>query len=170
LPQANDRRFADLIAQYGDALSRLAAGYEAEPADRADLLQDIAVALWSALPRFRGECSERTFVYRIAHNRGLTHRSRRRRHTALLSEADHVADPQPDPEARAEANRRQEILMTAVRRLPETYRTVVMLTLEGLSNREVADVVGTSENNVAVRLTRARHLLRGLLSKTESQR
>jgi len=60
--------------------------------------------------------------------------------------------------------------MAAVRSLPETYRSAVMLTLEGLSNREVADIVGTTENNIAVRLTRARHLLRQRLSKPEFAR
>ena len=67
-------RFGRLLQEHGPALNRLAAGYEWDPVERQDLLQDIALAIWRALPAFRGESSERTFVFRIAHNRGLTHR------------------------------------------------------------------------------------------------
>jgi RNA polymerase sigma factor (sigma-70 family) len=51
-----------------------------------------------------------------------------------------------------------------VRQLPLGLRQVVVLTLEGLSQREIADVVGITEGNVAVRLTRARALLSRLLN------
>ena len=54
-------------------------------------------------------------------------------------------------------------MQAAVRELPLGLRQVVVLTLEGLSNAEVADVVGISENNVAVRMTRARAELTRLL-------
>src|SRR5215468_12391204 len=63
--------FDRIMNEYGQALSRLAASYEPVPSQREDLLQEIVLAIWQALPRFRGECSERTFIYRIAQNRGL---------------------------------------------------------------------------------------------------
>lgn len=53
--------------------------------------------------------------------------------------------------------------MRAIHALPEQYRGTVLMTLEGFSHRDIADVVGISENNVAVRLTRARQRLRRLL-------
>ena len=62
---------------------------------------------------------------------------------------------------------RQDRLRAAVQALPIGMRQVIVLTLEGLSNAEVADVVGISENNVAVRLTRARaELARQLNSRS----
>jgi DNA-directed RNA polymerase specialized sigma24 family protein len=70
-------RFDSIVAQYGAALGRLAAVYGGDDG-RDDLLQEILIGIWQALPRFRGEASERTFVFRIAHNRGITHRATRR--------------------------------------------------------------------------------------------
>ena len=154
------------MTAFGPALARLAAGYEADPAEREDLVQEIAIALWRALPRFRGECSERTFVYRVAHNRGLTHRARRRRRHEPLDHAPEPIDPRPGPEASVLSSQRHERLAHAVRQLDPALRVVVLLTLEGLSNREVAEVVGITENNVAVRLTRARRKLRDLLAES----
>lgn len=56
-------------------------------------MQDIWLAVRRALPGFRGDCSERTFIYRIAHNRALTHAGRSRAATAPLEEALDVLDP-----------------------------------------------------------------------------
>ena len=71
--QALETQFARILSEYGAAISRLAFSYEAVASVREELVQEIALAIWQALAHFRGDCSERTFVYRIAHNRGLTH-------------------------------------------------------------------------------------------------
>jgi RNA polymerase sigma-70 factor, ECF subfamily len=158
-------RYERLLREHGAALRRVASGYEFDAARRDDLFQEICLALWRALPRFRGDCSERTFVFRIAHNRGLTHRARRPwAATAELAEAEQVPDPGAGPETAARQAERGARLRAAVARLPLEPRQVLTLTLEGLTPREISDVVGISENNVAVRLSRARKLLREALS------
>lgn len=68
-----DRELERVLAAHAAALSRVAASYESRPALREELLQDIVFAIWRALPSFRGESSERTFVLRIATNRALSH-------------------------------------------------------------------------------------------------
>jgi RNA polymerase sigma factor (sigma-70 family) len=165
------QRFERVVREYGAALARLAAAYAPDRADRDDLSQEILVAIWRALPRFRGESSERTFVFRVAHNRGITYRSRRRHHPRLEAEAeaeaaaDAVPDAGPDPAALLARSRRHQRLVAAVGELPEPHRQAVMLHLEGLTNREIAGVQGTTEDNVAVRLARARKALRLLLGE-----
>lgn len=160
-----DERYDRILRQEGAALRRVAAAYEPDPARREDLFQDVCLAIWQALQRFRGESSERTFVFRIAHNRGLTHRSRRRPAAAAteLEEAAVLADPGPGPEATAREGQRRERLRAAVLALPLEPRQVITLTLEGLSPREIAEVLGITENNAAVRLSRARRALRQIL-------
>lgn len=157
-----DRRdtFDGALRDFGDALWRLTAGYARSEADRKDLHQDILVALWEALPRFQGRSSLRTFVYRIAHNRGLSFRSyeARRRH-ASMEEAE-FADPGPGPDEQADLSRKRQLLQEAVRSLPPPLRQPIMLHLDGVPNAEIAEIVGISEGNVAVRLTRARKTLR----------
>jgi RNA polymerase sigma factor (sigma-70 family) len=154
--RARDAQFAALLDAYGPRIARVASAYTRSVAERDDLSQEIAVALWQAFPRFRGECSEKTFVYRIAHNRGLTYASRRRTHAP---EVDAV-DAAPDPEARLGAEQRHAALLDAIRRLPVAQRQVVTLALEELSHDEIAEVLGTTANNVGVRLSRARDALR----------
>jgi RNA polymerase sigma factor (sigma-70 family) len=161
-----EQSFDRLITANGPALARLAGAYTNTPSDRDDLLQEIAMALWQALPRFRGECSERTFLFRIATNRAIAYLARRRIYS-LNEEAVEVHDPAPDPEAGLVQEQREERLRGAIRRLPLVYRQAITLSLEGLGYGEIAAVLGISESNVGVRLTRARQILRESLERVQ---
>jgi RNA polymerase sigma factor (sigma-70 family) len=157
-----------MMRDHDGAIRRLAAGYETDFARRQDLVQDIWLALWQALPAFRGDASERTFVFRVAHNRALNHiRHWRMRRTETLDElAAAISDASFDPELALDDRQRRERLQAAVQQLPLGLRQVTVLMLEGLSHREIADVLGLSEGNVAVRLTRARAALSRVLEPT----
>lgn len=160
-----EANYVRLMNTYDRSVRRLAMAYERDHALCEDLIQEIWLALWLALPSFRGDCAERTFVYRIAHNRGVSHIQQARRSRAeALDEQHPIPDPASDPESAAGQHQRRERLQAAVRRLPLGLRQVVVLTLEGLSNREAGEVLGLSESNVAVRLTRARSALRDLIT------
>ena len=161
-----DDRFNRILREYGPALSRLAFGYERVPSLREELMQEIALALWQALPHFRGECSERTFVYRVGHNRALTHACRRRPEHEQLDELPRHLEPvdcQPHPEDQIAKTQERNRLRSAIQGLPLAYRQVVMLMLEELSQAEIAEVLGLTESNVAVRMNRARKALKEAL-------
>ena len=166
--QALETQFARILGEYGAAISRLAFSYEAVASVREELVQEIALAIWQALAHFRGECSERTFVYRIAHNRALSHVWRRRPPNQQLEdieEADQPIDPRPHPEEQAARADQRGRLMSAIQSLPVAHRQMIALMLEGLSHAEMAEVMGITENNVAVRLNRARKMLKEALGE-----
>jgi RNA polymerase sigma factor (sigma-70 family) len=165
-PRVLEQQFGRILGGHGAAISRLAFGYEAVAGVREELVQEIALAIWQALPQFRGECSERTFVFRIAHNRGLSHVWRRRpAHQPLeeLEDSEQPVDPRPQPEEQAAKNDQRQRLMSAIQSLPLIHRQMIVLMLEGLSHAQIAEVVGITENNVAVRLNRARKALKDAL-------
>jgi RNA polymerase sigma-70 factor (ECF subfamily) len=171
MDEAREQLYLRLLEQHDPAICRLALGYEQDVARRQDLVQDIWLALWQALPTFRGECSERTFVFRIAHNRSVSHIQRwRRRRTEVLHPDAPIADASVDPERAASQRQRQQRLQAAVQRLPLGSRQVVVMTLEGLSPADIAEVLGISRNNVAVRLARARTALARLMSDDGGKR
>jgi RNA polymerase sigma factor (sigma-70 family) len=163
---ASDAVLERVIREHGAVIARVARGYADNAHDADDLMQEIWTALWRALPGFRGEASERTFVLRVAHNRGISFAVARRRF-ASLGEAAEISDPAPIAESRVISAERRDRLFDAIRRLPDTQREAVMLQLEGLSQREIAQLQGTSESNAGVRLTRARKALRALLVEDE---
>jgi RNA polymerase sigma factor (sigma-70 family) len=161
-----ESNFDRLIAANGPALTRLAASYTNTLSDRDDLIQEIAMALWQALPGFRSECSERTFLFRIAHNRAIAHLSRIRSQPVTGEEVE-VHDPAPDPEVGLAREQQVERLRKAIHRLPVVYRQVITLSLEGLGYGEIAEVLGMTESNVGARLTRARQVLRASLESQQ---
>jgi len=161
-----ERRFLALLNANLPALGRLAGSYAGSTGEREDLLQEIALALWQALPRFRGESSERTFLFRIAHNHCIDHITRRRPMASLQELELDPEDGARSVESTLTQEQESARLMTAVRRLPLIQRQVVILALEDLDYAQIGEVLGITENNVGVRLNRARASLRKLMGET----
>lgn len=162
-----ENEFGKVLQEYAGLISRIAGSYEADPGLRDDLIQDIALALWKALPAWRGDAALRTLVARIAHNRGATHVVKAMRGPPVATLEEDPADIGLDPETHAQLLQKHRRLQNAVRALPLKFRPPVTLALEGFSHREIAEATGISENNVAVRLHRARKLLAKQLGEPE---
>jgi len=170
--QESDRNdvFLRLMQQFEPALRRLAAAYFDREVDRADLFQEIALALWQAIPRFRRESSERTWLYRIAHNVAISSsartRRRARREEFLSEEFEH-----PSAAAGAEEGlllgEKRRALVDSIRLLAATDRQIILLHLEGLSYAEIEEVSGLSETAIATRLSRIRAKLKEEIRKRE---
>ena len=108
---------------------------------------------------WRGDASVRTFAARVAHNRAVDHLSKYRRLGEDELDEQHP-DPVADPLGHAEVHQRRGALLDAVQRLPLGHRQVVVLALEGFSQREIGQALALEENTVAQRLSRARRQLR----------
>jgi RNA polymerase sigma factor (sigma-70 family) len=162
--------FLRLVEQYEPALRRLAGAYMEQAADREDLFQEIAVALWQAIPRFRGESSERTWLYRIAHNVAITAVTRLRgrgKREEPISEPFEQASHLPNAEQDLLQREKQQWLIEAVRQLPVVDRQIALLHLEGLSYSDIEVISGVSETAIATRLTRTREKLRAQILRKE---
>lgn len=127
--------------------------------DQEDLLQQILLQLWTSLPAFRGEARESTWIYRVAFNTALGWRRdekrRRVKHEAFLQRSvlPEVAD---NPHEKSNNDELVEMLYAAIRQLPRLDASLALMHLDGLSYREMSDVLGISENHVGVKLTRIR--------------
>lgn len=132
------------------------------PHDRDDLFQDVLLNLWTSLPNFRCESRESTWIYRVAFNTALVwqrgeHRRHRRHATFLRQEAvEQSRAGRPDRDADTGLVER---LYAAIRQLPRIDASLALMHLDGLTYREMAEVLGISENHVGVKLTRIRKQL-----------
>ena len=85
-PRKRDELYETAIREFGRALDRLAAGYEADPEKRHDLRQDIHFQLWRSFEVFDGRCSLKTWTFRVAHNTAVSYVNReRRKNTGFVS-------------------------------------------------------------------------------------
>lgn len=165
--ESNERALRRVLETYGPALRRMATSWTRTAAERDDLMQDIALALLTSLPSFRGDCPERAFVWRVAQHRAYRFASTRKRH----AQHDDVDETQPSltPSPHDVLAQRERIdrLHRALRTLREDQRMVVVLALEGMSHDDIAIVVGGTANAVGVRLHRARTALQLAISQLE---
>jgi RNA polymerase sigma-70 factor (ECF subfamily) len=155
--------FLRLMGEYQGALARLAGAYMDDPADRDDLVQEIATAIWQAIPRFRGDSSERTWVYRIAHNTAISAAARVRRRSRTQVPLDEAVDSvwrRPTGiDERLVQEQQRALLLARIRALPEADRQVIVMHLEGLSHGEIGEVTGATVGAIATRLSRIRERL-----------
>jgi len=160
----NRRKVIEQIANEHHAMiKRIALSHEFAPQLVEELVQDIYLAIWRALPSFRGDASLRTFVARIAMNRAITHVGRALKMPKSVELNEQMPAFDLSPESQAIANDRRTALILAVRSLPLSYRETATLTLEGMEPKEIADVLGITPNAVAIRLSRAKELIRELM-------
>lgn len=153
------RQFEELFRDYGALLGRVASSYEANDALQQELLQEIAVAVWQAMARFKGNSSVKTYILKVAHNRAVSHvasQVRAPQTEAYEDENSPAAEGNWSPEKAVEQHKSLERLLRAVRALPLPGRQVLTLSLEGLSYDEIADVCGLTTNHVGVLLKRAK--------------
>jgi RNA polymerase sigma-70 factor (ECF subfamily) len=156
-----DLLYEEAVAAFGEALTRLARGYEADTDRRRDLLQEIHVALWRSLASFNGQCSLRTWVYRVAHNRAISLAVRTRDRRARLLALDDIepAAAAVDLDRALDEERTLERVHTAIRSLNPIDREVILLYLEDLDAETIAEITGLSAANVATKVHRIKRLL-----------
>jgi RNA polymerase sigma factor (sigma-70 family) len=161
MSSSEQSRYEDLLQRYLQPLRRLVWSYARDAAESDDLLQEIALALWTALPRFRGDSSERTWLYRVAHNTAISYLAGRKRRTAREQNVSAPMEPvsATDPESEAIDRQQQRRLWDAIRELPLPDRQVVVLYLEGMAASDIEGVTGLSSGSIATRLTRIRQRL-----------
>jgi len=153
-----------ILRDYAPLCHRLAASHEADRERARDLAQEILVAVWRAWPAFRAQCSERTYVARIAQYRIATHVSRAVREPRRAPLSDDLISE--DIAIRRDEHAR---LTAIVRGLPISLREVAVLLLEGFTVAEIAGTLGITANAVAIRGTRARELLRFSLESADER-
>lgn len=169
---SSSEQYEDLLQRYLQPLRRLAWSYARDRAECDDLLQEIALALWTGLPRFRGESSERTWLYRIAHNTSISYLTGSKRRMSRESKAPAAAEPASErlnPEAEAIDRQKQQQLWIAIRELPVSDRQVIVLYLEAMTAAEIEAVTGFSSGSIATRLTRIRQRLATRLRGEETR-
>jgi RNA polymerase sigma-70 factor (ECF subfamily) len=139
-------------------------------ADREDLLQQVFLELYRALPRFRAESSIGTFIHGIAVHVALDHLRRRKRrpHGFTAAELDELIDGSPTPADRA--RRRDELrqVLALLERIKPAKRIAfALVAIGGLSLDEAAALIGTNSDVVKQRVLRTRRELLASVARVE---
>jgi RNA polymerase sigma-70 factor, ECF subfamily len=163
--------FRRWLKQHTGLVFKVARTFAPSDADRDDLVQEILLQLWRSLPRFEGKARESTWIYRVALNTALAWHRSENKHCAAQTPLLAIEElPEPDDLDRREREELVANLYAAIRRLPKVDAALLLLYLDDLSYREMAEVLGISETNVGVKLNRARKTLAELMKEVLHER
>jgi RNA polymerase sigma-70 factor (ECF subfamily) len=154
--------FSQVLQEHAGLLGRVAATYEANFHLRQELLQEITLAVWQALQKFKGDSSLKTYVLRVAHNKAITHVAYHARQPRNDSYCE-IEAPKPNQQTTTDEqlDQQQQIqgMLKVIRNMPIQTRQVVTMSMEGLSYHEIANACGISSSNAGVILNRAKKVL-----------
>jgi|SRR5579871_215051 len=156
-----DALYSRAADAFGPSLRRLAKSYEPDADLARDLLQDIHLALWRSFATFEGQCSLRSWVYRVAHNTAISLRLRQRVRSPKLISLEELAElpAAHDPEASVGRARNLARLGALIRRLRPPDDQVMLLYLEDLDAGAIGEITGLSPGAVATRVHRIKAVL-----------
>lgn len=180
LQAGSEEAFALLIARYQSSVYSLVSRILTDPSDAADTTQDVFIKVFRGIRNFNGQSSLRTWIYRIALHEASNQRrwwSRHRGREITIDDANDVGgepaiclkemliDHHDSPYEMAAHEEIRAKVETALRHLPEPFRTTVILRdLEGLPYDEIAEILGVQLGTVKSRLIRGRTILRERLA------
>ena len=156
--------FSERLQRHRGIVFKVANSYARRAEDRDDLVQDICAQLWHAWPKYDPARSFSTWMYRVALNVAISHlreRSRYDQHHQALDPADHeVAIDEADAESAA----RVRELYRLIDSFDPLNRALLLLYLDERSQREIAEILGLTETNVATKIGRLKSSLRDKLA------
>ena len=159
--------FEIVMRRHNQRLYRVARAILRNDGEAEDVMQDAYVRAYEHLAQFAGRAKFSTWLTRIAVHEALARQRRRNRYQELEPMSEREGDPMDrfaslaqDPEQASNSEIRR-LLEEAIEKLPDAYRTIFMLReVEDMSTTDAADILEITEDNVKVRLHRARALLR----------
>ena len=149
------------ILPFAGIISKLCRAYTNSQADFEDYYQEVCLQIWKSKDNFKGQSEWSTWVYRLSLNVCMTLLKKKKnsyQHFASDSLPDEVME---DSHAFTDESLNQ--LYSAIRKLSEVDRGVILLYLEEKSYQEIADIIGTNPNNIGVRIKRIKERLKKLL-------
>ena len=145
-----ERAFTEIVKAYSERLFWYVRRYVGCQEDADDLIQEIFVKVWAALPSFRGEARLFTWIYRIATNEALNFLRRQRVRAALnFKSLDAEVERRIDEDTYFNGGEAERRLMKALQKLPQKQRIVFsMRYFEDMSYEEISEVTGTSTGSL----------------------
>jgi len=151
--------FLEQVRKNQGIIYKLVGLYASDEEEKKDLYQEVLLQSWKAWPSFRGEAKFSTWLYRICLNTIFT----QKRKPSKIEYRESLETVSPAVKNLSEASHDVQRLHRAIRLLAETDRAIISMHLDGYDNAETAEVLGISNNHVAVKLHRIKQQLANIL-------
>lgn len=164
--------FLDLIRKNNDRIYRIIWSFANSTADRDDLYQNILLKVWNGIEKFRQKSQATTWLYRITLNACIDFRRSEKIGHAVLSEQLDLLDLKGETDIEHEyiENEKLAVLHRCIKSLSTIEKTLLTLYLEDIKYGTIGSIVGISEKNVAVKISRIKKKLNKMISEDGNNR
>lgn len=152
--------FIEMIRDHQRLIYKICNMYCQDPYKRKDLEQEIFIQLWTSIDRFDGRVKVSTWMYKVALNTAITfyrkddryHSKRQHIDSAIISMAENENDPEQDEKI--------TFLNQLIQKLNMNERALMLLYFDEVKYKEIAEILGISETNVATKISRIKMRLK----------
>jgi RNA polymerase sigma-70 factor (ECF subfamily) len=152
-----EQDFLEIINDNQLTIMRICRTYGKGLMEAQDLFQEVMANLWKGFSSFRGDSSRATWIYRVTLYTCMQYYRKQKRQTELNKE---IPNPQTIIEDDDQKDDQIHALRSAIRHLAEIDRAIMILYLEEHSYAEIGNILGLSESNIGVRITRAKQKIK----------
>jgi len=158
--------FTEVLEHHKNQIFRICWGFATQQSDAEDLLQEVLINIWRGIEKFEGKSSLNTWVYKVAVNTCLLFQRSAKRKIKLQFHDNETQYEiaETSIESSIINNERIHKLMEAIKTLNKTDKTIALLLLEEMSYGEIAKIIGTTENNIGVKVHRIKEKLKNKLT------
>jgi RNA polymerase sigma-70 factor (ECF subfamily) len=165
--------FNQIVTENSERIQRICSYYNSDTEEQKDMYQEILVNIWKSLKNFKGNSALSTWVYRVAVNTALNYTGKVYRQMKLnvdknLESIHAIIDDEEAGKKMLEEEQYSQ-LQVALNLLSVIDKALISLSLEGLSMKEIADVIGITEANVKVKIHRIKSQLRNQLNHKQHE-
>lgn len=160
---SKQKEFSQLIKANQGLIIKVSRLYTNSLEDEQDLFQEIVLQLWRSYDSFKGNSKISTWMYRVALNTAIT-LFRKKTKSPLTSELDEIHfeyEQEQDDEKQAQIS----LLYKVIKLLPNVERAIVMMYLDDISYKEIAETLGITEVNARVKMNRLKKTLKELMTQ-----
>ncbi len=156
--------FIRVIKDNQNLIYKICYSYCQNPENRKDLQQEILMQLWNSFSKFDGRVKMSTWIYRIALNTAISYYRKDWKHTNKTIRLDASVIALTHFEEDAELEDQIVMLYRVIEGLNELDKALILLYLDDNSYKEIADILGISETNVATKISRIKKNLKEKIS------
>jgi len=157
--QKEYKYFEEILERNKHKIYRICSVYTVPPLETQDLFQEVVYQIWNSLNSFKGNSSIDTWVYKISINVCLRSKMKLNKNYSKTDRLESIRFTPVEKEIYTTEQERLKYLKECISTLNETDKALVVLYLDDLSYKEIAAIIGLSENHIAVKMKRIRKKL-----------
>lgn len=163
----NKEQFINIIRENKKLIFKVCNSYCKDEEDRKDLVQEVIIRLWQSYPKYNPQYKLSTWMYRIALNVAISfYRKEKPRKENTIQIDEILVDLAAEDQGQV-LNEQVQLLYAFINQLDELHKALMLLYLDNNSYKEMSEILGITETNVATRISRIKQKLKQQFINTQ---